>query len=231
MRGSPESRLLGGGLVGDGAILGLQDVVPFTRFLADRREVKDKLQGLANDSSGAFVGLAENVVSGTAELLDGNVMGGLQKMMPKAISSPMKGVQLGMEGKYRDSKGNLLPMDASAWDVLLTGVNIKPSDISDRNTANRYYKSETYLQGKDKAAFQKDYNAARDDQDAAARAEVLAEVQVYNEKHPGARIKPQSLEQSYRTLQTQIRVAKQTGTGILAGKKQAPELEKYSWGS
>lgn len=211
--------------------IGLQDMVPFSRFLSDRREFKDKVQGLVNDSAGAGVGLVERVVAGFGQLADGHVMEALQNMMPKAISSVAKGAQLAMDGSYRDSKGNLLPMDADAWDVALTSAGYRPSAKADRDAQNRYYRSEKYLGNKEVASIHKEYNEARDSKDPAAAQEARQKLHQYNLDHPDARVSLQTLEQSYRTLKGQTQVAEMTGTGILAGRKEVTKLEdKYGWG-
>lgn len=209
--------------------IGQQDLVPFSRFLADRREFKDKVQGIVNDSSGAFVGLTERMIAGVAQVMDGNIMEGMQGMMPKAVASVMKGAKLLEEGEYRDSRGNPLPMKASEWDTFLTAGGFQPKDIKDRNDANRFYRSEKYLEGKEVAKIHKDYYEARHTGDMAGAQVARQALRAYNVEHPDSKIKVQSLESGWRAHKKELHVAEKSGTGILASPK-AKDLGDYAWG-
>jgi hypothetical protein len=221
-------RLGGAGIDVQGNI-GLQDLMPFSRFLADRREWKDKLPSLMNDASGAFVGASEKALIGLTKIYDGNVIEGLQDMVPKAIAAPIAGIKLAAGGEFKDAKGNPLPMEASAWDALLTAANFTPIEKKDRDFKNRMYQSEQYLANKDAEGFRKQYAEGRRTGDRALIAEAIQGLKEYNSTHPQARISPMQLESNYRAKAKQYAVAKVTGTGIMVGVKDVPKLQDYKW--
>lgn len=89
--------------------IGEQDIAPFSKFLADRRQFKDQFKDLESRSWGAPANIAANAINGMGQLADGNVMEGLRTMMPAAIANAVKAYQMSAHG-YVDSRGNLLPI-------------------------------------------------------------------------------------------------------------------------
>lgn len=89
--------------------IGEQDVLPFSKFLADRRAIKDQLKDLESRSWGAPIGLASNAIQGVSKMADGDVLAGMQMMMPAIIANGVKAYRM-ENGGYVDANGRQLPI-------------------------------------------------------------------------------------------------------------------------
>ena len=235
----------GGGIVTNGIFhgagvdlqssIGAQDLIPFSRFFADRREFKDKVQSLASDSAGAAAGMAESVIGSVGKVMDGDIGGAMTDALPKAAANILKGAKLGSDGFYRDAKGNKLPGETSDISAVLTMMGFTTSEMEERGAADRYLKSKQYIQGKEVALIHKDYNSARDSQDREGAREAMKALRDYNLEHPDARVPMQSLVNSYISMRKKQIVAERTGTGILTSARKARETENdagwVNWGN
>lgn len=68
--------------------LGEGGVIPFTKLLADRRKLEDRMQDWALDTMGASVSTGARLVEGARDYLDGNYLRGMQKLLPTALRGP-----------------------------------------------------------------------------------------------------------------------------------------------
>lgn len=106
--------------------LSLADIVPFSQFLADRRDLSDRLESGALAMLGPSVGAAANILQGAAKFLDGDIYKGMAMMLPAALQGPVKAADL-IENGFTTSKGSSLPIKPDGWDVFLQALNITPS--------------------------------------------------------------------------------------------------------
>ena len=98
--------------------IGEQDLLPFSKFISDRRALKDQFKDLEARSWGAPINLAINAIRGADKLMDGDVLGGLATMMPAAISGPIKAYRMTQDG-YVDANGNKLPISTPSSEATL----------------------------------------------------------------------------------------------------------------
>jgi hypothetical protein len=116
--------------------IGEQDLMPLSKFLADRRNFKDKAKDLAFQTWGAPTSAIAGVLQGGDAMMDGDVMGGLTKMLPNALAAPVKAYRLTSDG-YVDASGKKLPMDAGARAVLVQLLGFNPSEKAEYNEARQ----------------------------------------------------------------------------------------------
>lgn len=107
--------------------MGLADVLPGSRFMADRRKLKDQLEAGAFNLLGPAVSAASNVVTGMNKVLDGFVMDGLIEMSPIAAKGPLKAAKMAEHG-YTTSTNNRIPIDVSSWDIGLQSLGLTPTE-------------------------------------------------------------------------------------------------------
>ena len=106
--------------------LSLADIVPFSQFLSDRRDLSDRLESGALAMLGPSIGAGANILQGAAKFLDGDIYKGMAMMLPAALQGPVKAADLLSNG-FTTSKGSSLPIKPDGWDVLLQGLNITPT--------------------------------------------------------------------------------------------------------
>lgn len=114
--------------------VGEQDILPFSKFIADRRDLKDSLKDLEGRAWGAPTSMMLNMATGAQRLSQGDLVGGFRQMLPLGLSSMLKAYQMSDQG-YTDSKGNVLPMTPSTRDILAQAVGFNPSQNAEYNEA------------------------------------------------------------------------------------------------
>lgn len=114
--------------------IGEQDIVPFSRFLADRRAFKDSIPDLATRTWGAPFSLVRNVLEGGEKVASGDMAGGLSRMLPNGLAGPAKAVRL-YNGGYLDEAGNRVPMEPGPFDVALQLFGLNPSRAAEMSEA------------------------------------------------------------------------------------------------
>lgn len=106
--------------------LSLADIVPFSQFLSDRRDLSDKLESGALAMLGPSIGAAANIVQGAEKVIDGDLFKGMVMMMPSAFQGFVKAPDLAING-FTTLKGSSLPIKPNGWDVFLQALNITPN--------------------------------------------------------------------------------------------------------
>lgn len=116
--------------------VGEQDVLPFSRFLGDRRAFKDQVKDLESRSWGAPANMVANAVEGGGRLADGDVLGGITAMLPAAINNPVKAYRMTSQG-YTDAAGNKLPIATPETDAVMAQLmGFTPSPKAEYQEAN-----------------------------------------------------------------------------------------------
>jgi hypothetical protein len=116
--------------------IGEQDIIPFSKFIADRRKMKDRVEELALRTWGAPTSLLTNWFEGGEKIMDGDILGGVTRMLPNAFAAPAKAYKLTQDG-YTDTSGKKLPMEAGAQDVLIQLLGFNPAPKAEYSEARQ----------------------------------------------------------------------------------------------
>lgn len=114
---------------------GEQDVIPFSRFLTDKREIRERVQDLTTRFGGSPLSMGMNIAEGLTLMAKGDVMEGLKKAVPVALKGPVEASRMSARG-YLDKNGNELPMDAEAHDIFVQFFGFSPSEKAEYTEAN-----------------------------------------------------------------------------------------------
>lgn len=208
--------------------IGEQDIVPFSRFLADRRAFKDSIPDLATRTWGAPFSLVRNVLEGGEKVANGDIGGGLARMLPNGLAGPVKAVRL-YNGGYVDESGNRVPMEPGAFDVALQLFGLNPSrnaEMSEARNDQRVHRGELTRQSSSLAnriitALESgDRDSARSLIDDAAR---------FDRANPSFAILPNLGERiSRRRRVTAVAGATRTPLGVNPADLGAQDLTAYA---
>jgi hypothetical protein len=116
--------------------LGFQDILPFSRFLADRRKLQDRFDSGALAMMGPAVGAASGFAYGLQNVLQGRYMKGLEQMLPSGLKGVAKAADLQQHG-LTDITGNKLPVDINSWDIFSQTMNATPAKVAEQHEAQR----------------------------------------------------------------------------------------------
>ena len=203
--------------------LGQQDLIPGSRFAADRREWKDKMKDQSKTLLGPALNAGMDIYAGGQHVADGDVAEGIKAMLPRALKGPWSaGVVGGSDGEYRDKSGRTLPIAAAWGDYPKMIAGFTPAAKAEQSEENFMYQSQLYQLKQDKAKAQKKAIAAAEEGDFAESADIL---QTYALSHPDNPIKGVS-----SLLQARARgqaVGALTGV-IEPNKRNLPLLQDYT---
>lgn len=167
---------------------GHQDLIPFTRFLADRRAMQDKIKDGAVRMYGPATNAGLDLVAGVNAIMNGDFSGGLQKALPMALRHPVKAAELAAGGAYKDAAGRDIPLPVTSWDIGLQALGFSPATKAERSEANFYYQSEKAMTRERKAKLVKGAAKAFMEGDQEAYGEYMQEIAAYNEANPDGAI-------------------------------------------
>lgn len=202
---------------------GLQDIIPGTRFMADRREWKDKFESGALDSLGPATSATKDVILGMSQVMDGRVLDGLVSMLPSALRGTARAVRQAQDG-FTNAAGNKLPMEVTSWDQAVTALGFTPGKKAEQSEVNAAFKqSDMQLRARQAKLSNRLYRAIERGEDTA---DIVTDVMEFNRAHPQYKIDPK------RALETRAKargVAEVSGTDITTLPRFLPLLEKYRY--
>ncbi len=110
--------------------LGDKDLLPATELLEDRRKMEDSIPDYLMKAWGSSIGAGVSGVMGARDIMNGDVMRGLARVLPTAMKDGFKAYQISEHG-YTDSAGNKLPISSDAVSVLKQALGIQSGDVAD----------------------------------------------------------------------------------------------------
>lgn len=205
----PLSRSLGIDVTGS---LGHQDLLPGSRWMADRRQWEDKVKDMSKSMLGPAVNAGFDIYGGVEKVKEGDVMGGIKAILPRALKGPAEAVKTAEEGAFVNKAGTSLPMPVTSWDYFKMALGFNPSKKAEQSEANFYYQSELSQAKQDKSRATKAVLKAIADGDVHLAATLQSE---YNAAHPTSPMA--NLNSMLRSQARAKAVAEASGTGILDG--------------
>lgn len=125
--------------------IGGQDIFPMTQYLADARGWKESTQALASRGLGAPASMVINILDGVDKLFDGDIWGGMRLMLPRGVQNMMDAYDIAVDGKYKDAKGNELPVTPDGLAILRKAIGFKSgaeADWSEKRQINDRYEKQ-----------------------------------------------------------------------------------------
>lgn len=193
--------------------IGEADLLPFSRFLADRRTLDEKLKTPVLSISGASGGMVSNIVKGAQKISDGDLWGGIQSIVPVALQGPLKAYGLSKQGFTDSNSGLTLPMTPGAGDILMRTLGIQPGVEADYAQAKQTQRQRTSILTRELAVIRKNIVKAIEQQD---RDELLTwgrKAAEFQQSNPGVDI----MTGVRSSLQQRQRATALSSVGILPG--------------
>ena len=115
--------------------VGAQDFFPFSRLIDDRRTWEEALTDMTFRMAGAPTSMVTGILQGGDQLMDGRIMEAMRSAFPVALRNPLEAVRMTKEGIV-DQRGNLLPLDPGARDVIWQALGLTPAMRAEYSEAN-----------------------------------------------------------------------------------------------
>jgi hypothetical protein len=203
-----------------GSHLGFQDIVPFSRFLADRRKLQDRFDAGAISMMGPAVGAASGFAYGLQNMLQGRYIKGLEQMLPSGLKGVAKAAELGEHG-LTDLQGNKLPVEITSWDMFNQLLNSTPAKVAEQKEAQRGANTTAMLLKQRSMSLKENFAVAAERGDAESMRTITEEIGAFNKQNPDFAVR--DLTGILRQRAIDRAVAEQTN---VTGKvKQLPRLQ------
>lgn len=168
---------------------GEANILPFSKFIADKRAMDERFMDLATASWGAPTAMVVNIFKGYEKIAQGDLLGGMQEAVPLALKGPMKAYTMSEKG-YTDSAGNVLPMKAGAYDMLLQTLGLNPGEKADYQQAKFAQSQRTGVLGRESTQIRQKLAAAIEKGDSEAAKKWSERAQEFDTTNPSHAILP-----------------------------------------
>lgn len=172
---------------------GEQDILPFahmvSKLMTDRGKWDDRVKDWGLQTLGSPVSMVSSIIGGGSKMMAGDFKAGLLQAVPTAIKGPAKAYYLAQSG-YVDAKGNQLPMDAPATDVLWQALGFNTSrkaEYSEERGAQAALKGDRYRRAQ---ILRNDLAQAIEAGDPEAIQDAAAAAQRFDSKNPDFQVMP-----------------------------------------
>src|ERR1019366_2047553 len=118
--------------------LGDANLLPGRSILIDKRKFEDSEKDWLKSMAGAGTTEAANMITGMRDVTNGDYLNGMIKMMPETVKGMFEAYRLTERG-YVNQRGEKLPMQPSALDVLKTALGFEPANLSQANEEARTF--------------------------------------------------------------------------------------------
>lgn len=211
---------------------GEQDIIPFSRFFADRRRFMDKIKDVQSRAWGAPSSMIFGFLEGGEKISEGDVMGGLARMLPIGWAAPVKAWRLNSEGAYIDGSGNELPMTPGARDILWQAMGFNPADAAQNTEARGDQNARKSLLGRRATVLRNKIADSIIAGDEETTRELIKEALEFEADTTGFSV----LEGVEANIARRVRlkaIAQATGTprGVSTKDRHAQELTSYAAGT
>lgn len=192
---------------------GLQNIIPFSQFLTDRRKLEDRFDDLAKDSMGPAFGVAAGFIMGMRDISDGKWLNGLKQMVPNAIRGPLDAGYMLTEDAYVNKQGQKLPLTPTAADIMYQALGFKPSQKAEYDEALKTMRTRQGLLGREAGGFREEGIKAFQADDRAALKDVIQRASKFDQNQPAYASLP-TLGNAITKAEVARETARATGTAM-----------------
>jgi hypothetical protein len=205
--------------------LGQQDLLPGSRWMADRRQWDDKVKDVSKSMLGPAINAGFDMYSGAEAVKNGDIMGGIKALLPRALKGPAEALRTANAGGFVNKAGQPLPIPVTDWDYLKMAGGFTPQTKAEQSEANFFYQSELGQRKQDKARVKQQMIRAQQDGDFGELSDLI---QQFAAEHPGE--VPPAIASTIRAQMRGRMAASLSGTGILeSNQHHFPLLSGYMW--
>lgn len=148
---------------------------PPAKELEGRAEVEAWMQTLA----GPVVGYVGNVGTAAKLFSEGNMTRGVEAMLPKMVSAPLKAIRYATDG-VQSMKGDDLGIRLDPADIAFTAAGFNPSDVAEMYEARNAIKNREHVLTLRRKQLINQWHHARKAGDAEGVAEAMADIGKFN---------------------------------------------------
>jgi len=191
------------------------------RTLPNREQDSMILQAMETVGGPVF-GIVSRMEDGVSLIGEGEILRGLEKMLPSAISNGMRGARFGIEGATT-LRGDPVVEDLNAWNVLAQTLGFAPASYMQMIEMNAKDKRIDREISESKRKLLRQFHLARRVGDTDEMRELVKEFQGFNKRHPEVAITPETFIRSMNSHSLTDEIARQF-SGITINRRRIPTV-------
>jgi len=200
--------------------IGLSDLLFRDTTVKDQQSL---VMRMAEMMGGPVAGIASRVERGVNLINEGHVRRGVEQMLPSAISSLSKAERFAREGALT-MRGDPIQEEFGVGQVLGQVFGLSPASYTRQLEINTSTKKIDRAAGQERTKLLRNYYVALRQGDTDEAQQVVKKMADFNNRHPGARITPDTIRSS---LAQHIKTSKEMTSGILISKNMRAELMQH----
>jgi hypothetical protein len=174
---------------------------------------------------GPALSVAARFGRGVNDLAEGNVVRGIEGMVPVSVANAIKGTfRYPSEGGITTRRGDPIYDDISSGELLAQALGFAPSEYTFRQEQNAARKGIDIATNKLRSKLHKRYYVAMRMGDYSEMQDVLEEIFEFNRKHPTHAITPNSIKKS---MAQHMRTSAEMHNGISISRGMRMELQQH----
>jgi hypothetical protein len=174
---------------------------------------------------GPMVGLAENIITGSVMMQQGQVGRGFEKMVPNIVKAPLQSIRYGEEGATT-AKGDVILDDFSTSEKAMSFFGFMPLRLSLEYKQQSEMRGAMFKANLEKKRILIRFNMAVRSGDYDSLEDIQDDIYEYNSKYPSIAITGDTLK---RSLKATASARRETVKGLRIPKKQRSIAEGVSW--
>jgi hypothetical protein len=197
--------------------VGLSDLI-----FRDQRspESQTVMLTLMETMGGPVYGVATRVERGLNLIQEGDVARGIEQILPSAAGNVLKAIRYGTEGA-NTLRGDPILGDLSTANVLAQAFGFAPADYTRQLEQNAAIKRVDRTTNEQRTKLLRKYYIAARVGDIEKQEELVADIQKFNEKHPGAAITASTI---IRSMKQHMKTTQEMYHGITISKNMRREV-------
>jgi len=210
--------------------VGEADIIPFSKLLTDRRKWEDATKDYAQNALGAPFSMISNIVSGGASMMDGDVVGGMQQLVPVAFKGPVAAWRMAEDGRYVNADGQPLPIATpTATAILQQALGFVPAPKAEYQEAQL---AQTVRKGQimqEASIIRRRFINALETGDRTEQREWLQRMREFDQANPAYAVEPRIMSVAAQRQRKQTQ-AMQAQAPLAANPRdiRAPQLTRFA---
>ena len=209
-RGAPRALGMDFDHWGEGSIMPGSAMI---NALTEKRKLEDAEKDWLKSMGGSTLGELMTLAGGVRDIMNGDYMDGLIKMVPEFLKTPMEGYRLA-DRNFVDKKGSRLPISAGAWDVAMTVLGIDPAKEAEYSEVKREQTGLKTMAQLDEQNITRHMIMAENRHDPEMLRRWMAESQRYGQEHVGDMPPAADLSRAFAQSLQAAMIARGMGTPV-----------------
>lgn len=211
----------------DTSTFGLENLLPGSEFLADRRTLSDRIESQSQQLMGPAINAGVDIALGMSKISDGYYVKGIEQMLPSGLKPYYKASELAGvlgPGGYTDSKGNPEPgMQAGSWDTALQAAGFRTSNKATRDEAAYSMSLNQQLLQHRRGVIDDQMFKAIQSGDTQAQQDAMGAMMQFSAKNPTQPM--MGVQAAMKARMESYAVGAQSGLGMNLTKRELPAAQ------